>query len=413
MSGKTIWIISRASSHLETRQIALSKVFAAHGWSPVNITASYHHGKRIYLYDDPIKFTEPFEGVKYVYLKASPAYNSKVTRVLNMIDFCRKFKKYESLIAEETGRPDFIVAAQDNLFMQETAYKSAERFGAKFIIEVRDIFTLQLIEVMGVVKYHPFVLLSRWLEKRAYRRSDAIITSMPFAYRYIEKVAGVKPEKVFWIPNGLDTKEVDEALKSDEELPPDLKEYLTKNKCFIYAGSIVKSECVDYLLKAWTYLQDTDIHLAIIGDGWFKHEIEDMIQKLCLKHVKTFSALPRLLLPKALGCALGCASYRTTTNLYKYGLSINKLNDYLYSGKPVIFACSVPNVVQDAGHIALPTCEQEVYAQKVREVAAFTDEQRADLAKKGQDIIRRDYDYSVIGKKYIAMLESLGENKSS
>ena len=407
LNGKTVWIVSQDASFLDARPKSLSRVFAESGWSPVVITPSYEHSSRKYLYDDPIKFTEPFKGAKYVYLRTSPAYKRNVTRVLNMIDFCRKVRKYEDTIAEQTGTPDFIVASLDNPFMPEAAYKTAKKFGAKFLTEIRDIWPLSLIEIIGVSKWHPFVLLIEFLEKRAFRRSDAIVSSLPFASKYIEKVSGVNPEKVSWMPNGIDTREVDEALNSDSELPADLKDYLTQHKCFVYAGSIVKSECIDYLLKAWEFLKDTDIHLAIIGDGGLKPMLQDMIQKLGLEHVKMFPAVPRLLLPKALGCALGCASYRVTTNLYQYGLSINKLNDYLYSGKPVIFACSAPNVVQDAGHFAIPTCEPEEYAQKVLEVSRLTDEQRANLAEKGRSIIKRVYDYQVIGQKYISLLESL------
>lgn len=392
---------------MEARPISLSKVFAAHGWQPVVITQSYHHGSRKYLYDDPIKFTEPFDGVKYVYLKTSPMYKSNAARLVNMMDFCRKLRKYQYVIAEKTGRPDFVTAAEDNPFLPLSGYRTAKRFGAKFITEIRDIWARGLTEVAGLSKFHPLVLLIELLDKLAYRRSDAIITSMPYAYKYIEEVSGVNREKVFWIANGINTREVDQALTSSEELPADLKDYLTQHKCFVYAGSIVTGERVDYLLKAWQYLQDTDIHLAVIGEGNQKPMIEDMIQKLCLKHVKTFPAVPRLLLPKALDLAFGCVSYRVTSNIYQYGLSVNKLNDYLYSGKPVIFACSAPNVVRDAGHFALPTSDPEVYARKVREVCRLTPEQLADLAEKGREIIRRDYDYEVLGRKYIAMLESL------
>ena len=142
MSGKTIWIVNQDASFLEARSLSMSKVFAVSGYFPVIITASFHHGSKQYLYNDPITFTEPFTGVKRVFLKASPAYYSNIQRVLNMIDFCRKFRHYEKLIAEQTGKPDFIVASMDNHFLPEVAYKSAKRFGAKFITELRDIWPL-------------------------------------------------------------------------------------------------------------------------------------------------------------------------------------------------------------------------------------------------------------------------------
>ena len=51
MSGKTIWIVNQDASFLETRSLSMSKVFAVSGYSPVIITASFHHGSKQYLYN--------------------------------------------------------------------------------------------------------------------------------------------------------------------------------------------------------------------------------------------------------------------------------------------------------------------------------------------------------------------------
>ena len=124
-----------------------------------------------------------------------------------------------------------------------------------------------------------------------------------------------------------------------------------------------------------------------------------MIAPKALQHVRMFPSVHRLLLPKVLNFALGCAAYRVTPDFYKYGSCIN----YLYSGKPVIFACSAPNVVRDADYFSISTSPRKYTHRQLK----LTDEQKAELAEKGKAIIRSDYDYNVIGRKGIAALESL------
>lgn len=412
MDKKTIWIITQDASYHEARSLSLSKVFAENGYNAAVITTSFSHGSKKYIYDEPIKFVERMPGVMYVYIKTSPSYNTNgAARILNMLDLCRKYKNYEALIAEKTGAPNFITASEDNPFMPEIIYKAAKKFNAKFITEIRDIWPVSLMEFMGLSKYHPFVMLMKFLEKRAYRRSDAIITSMPFAYKYIEEVSGVKRDKVFWIANGIDTEETDKNLKSGEKLPADLDEYLTDNWCAVYTGSIVKAEAVDALVNAWEYLQDTDIYLAIIGDGTEKQSIQNLIDSKNLKHVKYFPAIKASLVIKALNKGKCCVSIanlkKTQHSTGNYGLSKIKLNDYLYSGRPVIFECNYENVVNDAGHFAIPSNGSKAFAETVRKVRNLGKAELKELAEKGRSIIMRDYDYHVIGRKYINILENL------
>lgn len=50
--SKCIWIIHQYASHLETRHWELAKSFAGNGYRVAVITSSYHHGKRMYLFDE-------------------------------------------------------------------------------------------------------------------------------------------------------------------------------------------------------------------------------------------------------------------------------------------------------------------------------------------------------------------------
>lgn len=407
IGDKTIWIINQYASHLVTRHEELSRAFATQGCQVVVITSSFHHGKRSYLYDNPIVYKELCAGVTYVYLHSGPSYqNNGAGRILNMLDFCRLIAKYQNKIVEKLGIPQFVIASSAPPFVWEVGYGTAKKFHAKFIAEFRDIWPMSLVDVQGVSPRHPLVKLLSILEKRAYIRSDAIVSTMPYAWKHVVEVSNVPKDKIHWMPNGINVSEVEECLNSDLELPRELYDYLTDHWCAVYIGSIVKSECLDYLLRGMSKVKDTDIYLAIIGEGHEKDHIQQIAADMKVDHVRFFPAIDKKLIPKALQAARCCVAAHNDIPLYHYGLSMNKLNDYLISGKPTVFACNADSVVKEAGHFAIPM-EEELFANTIIEIKQMDATKLQYLTDSAKGIITSEYDYAVIGRKYSQMLDGL------
>lgn len=408
-SNKTIWIINQYASHLVTRHEELSKSFAAQGYHVAVITSSFHHGKREYMFEEPIAYKELCDGVTYVYLHSGPAYqNNGAGRIFNMLDFARLVGKYQKVIAEKIGAPIYVIASSAPPFVWEVGYRVSKRFKAKFIVEFRDIWPLSLVDVQGVSPNHPLVKVLSVIEKRAYRRADAIVSTMPYAWKHVMEVADVPREKIHWMPNGINVKEVEEDLHSDQKLPEELEGYLKEHWCCTYIGSIVKSECLDYLLKCFSKVQDLEVYFAIIGEGHEKERIKKLADELRVSNIKFFPAIDKHLIPKALALsAAAVAAVHEELPIYQYGLSMNKLNDYLASGVPTVFACSAKSVVQDAGHFAIPMGDQNMLAEAIERVRHLTEEEREALKRKAKAVICADYDYPEIGRKYLRMMEDL------
>lgn len=406
--GNWIWIINHYASHLESRHLELAKVFAESGYRVAVITSSFHHGKREYLYDEPVKIVDRAENVRYVYLHSAPVYRTNgAKRVLNMLDFCRCFNREESRIAAETGAPSFVIASSAHPFVWETGYRCAKKFKAKFVAEFRDIWPRSLVEVQGLSPGHPLVKLFGVVEKRAYRRADAVVSTMPFAWKHVCQVAGVPREKVFWMPNGINTEEIDRWSAEEIQLPEELQTYLDEHWCCVYEGSIAKCEYVDFLVEAFRYVKNPQIHLAIIGDGGEKENLRSLVSEYGLENVRLFPEVSKKQVCGALSKAGCCVATIHDIPIYQYGISMNKLSDYLYSGKPTVFACGVDNVVREAGHFALPYGEPQRMAETIEAVYRLPEDSLAELADKGRRLIREEYDYRVIGQRYLNMLEAL------
>ena len=405
---KNIWIINQYASHLETRHLELSTVFAEKGCRVTVITSTYHHGKREYIYPETLRHVERAENVHYIYLKAKPEYKSNgLKRVLSWFGFCALFLQSMKEIEKIGGKPDFVIASSAPPTVWELGLHCAKKYGAKYIAEFRDIWPLSLVEIQGLSPKHPAVIFFGILEKRAYRKADAVVSTMPYAYKHVMELTKVPRAKIHWMPNGINTKNVDRMLEDAPTLPEGLDRYLSENWCAVYTGSIAKCESVDFLVEAFRRLSDTDIHLAIIGEGGERDNIQALVDEYALGNVQLFEAVSKEQVPVVLQKAGCCVVASEELPIYQYGLSMNKLSEYLYSGRPTVFACGFDNVVKDAGHFNLPFNDAGKLADTIKTVHGLSQEQIDVFAAAGREHIICNYDYANIGSKYLEMMESL------
>lgn len=404
---KTIWIINQYASHLETRHLELSKVFAESGYSVVVITTSFHHGKKDYIYDEKLKTVQRSENVRYVYLHSGPQYKTNgVGRILNMIDFCRLVLRYKKQIADQYGVPGYIIASSAPPFVWEVAYKLAKKYRAKFVAELRDIWPLSLVSIQGVNPKHPLVKLFEIIEKRAYKHADAIVTTMPYAWKHICEINKDYKEKVHWMPNGINTKQVDEWRDEYQTLPSQLERYLSEHWCCIYIGSFARSEHVDFLIESVGKLGKEDVCFAVIGEGQEKQKYQKIINDNQFHNVKLFPFLERKYILTALQKAKCCLAACEYVGIERYGLSMYKLSEYLYSGTPTVFAYDLESVVSDAGHYTVPYGDAEKLNETILSVKNADDSVLAQLAQRGKKEIFEHYDFQNIGKSYLEVLEN-------
>lgn len=405
---KNIWIINQYASHLDYRHFELSKAFASKGYAVTVITSSFHHGKREYIYQDTMTVVERSENVRYIYLRSKPEYKTNgVNRVLNMFGFNVLFMQKLKKITAIGGEPSFVIASSAPPTVWEIGHYCARKFGTKFIAEFRDIWPMSLVEIQGVSPKHPIVKYFGMLEKRAYRRADAIVSVIPFADKYICDEKGYSRDKFHWMPNGINAEEVDNILKRGVQLPNELDEFLSKNWCSVYVGSIAKCECVDFMAESFELLRDKDICFAIIGEGGETENIKALVKNMNLNNVKVFPAVRKDQVPAILDKAKCCLAAAYATPLYEYGISPNKLGDYLYSGKPTIYACDIHCAVNDAGHITTKYGDKKAFADAILKVKSYDDVTLTEMSERARQLIFDKYDYRGIGERYIEMMENL------
>lgn len=411
---KKLWILNHHSGLDGDRHFELAKELVPLGVEVVVFMSSYSHGRETYTYEEEVKIKKVRQGITYVYLHTAPAYHGiSVGRVLNMIDYSRLMWKYEKSFFKKFGKPDVVIGSSVHPFAWESAYRIAKKSHAPFICEVRDYWPLSLTEIFGTPKYHPACILFGLLERRAYRRAAAIVSTMEFGYRYLGQFSFVNRDRIYWIPNGYHTEEIDQVMKKGTvTLPEELDQYLTNNWCAVYTGSFVDSERLCDMLDAAKYVKENceeDIKFAFIGNGYLSDEVKAQVERDHLTNVKIFPRIQKDQVAVALSKGKVCiAALRDDRVLNDLGLSLNKLNDYLYSGNPTVFACGSVNVVgQSGGGIVVPPGDAKAYAEALVRVYHMSEEERKEMADKGRKEIKEKYSYSLLAKQYVKIFEEV------
>lgn len=398
---KTIWLINQYSSTPETamggRHYYLAQELAKKGYKVYLIAGRYSH-----LLRQPKQFSEPYllekidSNFSFVWVNL-PEYQEAHSkqRVLNWFKFSWALTKLTSVIKD---RPDAILYSSPSPIGYLGAKHLANKFKAKFIFEVRDIWPLTLIELGGHSPKHPFVRFMQLIEDRAYKKSDFVFSNL---FNAVEHMAGrgLNTKKFHWIPNGIS---VEEVLNKDD-LRPEVIEQLPKNKFIVgYTGTIGVANAIDDLIDAAKLLLAyKDIHFVLVGSGKEKQHLVQKALDLGLDNITFIDAIPKKQIQSMLNTFDICYIGWQKNSLYRFGIAPNKLPEYLFSAKPVIHAFSGKgDIVElaDAG-LTIDAENPALIAESILQLYHLPEHQRQDMGLRGKEYVLQHLDYSKIATK--------------
>lgn len=321
------------------RHYELAKSLSNEGHNVCVLASSYDNGKKVYLTDDDVNEVKLSERFKFVRFKTTPSYTNTLGRFLNYANYKRHSSSYKNF--EE--KPTVIIASSVHPLAWIAGYNLSKRYNAKFIVEVRDLWPLTMYEDFSGIKRKVVFAYLEYLEKMYYRLADAIITTAPFAYEYMEEKYRIDRNKVFYIPHGIDIERFDmQANYSEDILPKELNVVLNSKFCVTYTGALSKSEGLETFIESAKILKKyKDIKLIVVGDGSEKNKLDKIIEENKLENILMIGKQPRNYIPlilkksKILFCGL------MEREAFKYGISKNKFYDYMAAKRPIIFASTV------------------------------------------------------------------------
>lgn len=356
------------------------------------------------LDDECITSREVFnvEGVRVVSLSILPYIKiQSLARILGWIHFEVKlfFMKKNDL-----PRPDYIVASSLSLLSILNGLILRWRFKSKLIFEVRDVWPLVLTENGGYHRWNPFVLTLRLVEWMGYKYSDQIVATMPNLAPHVNKVLGYS-RIVHCIPMGIS-----DELLNEAKIPllSDLESQFPKNKFIVtYVGSIGVDNALDVFFEAARLLQDnSQVVFRVFGKG-------DLLQR----YMSECSDLDNIFFGGAIPAGMVQSVLKRSSLLYfathpsvvlEYGQSLNKIIDYMYSGRPILASHSgYQSMLNEArcGYF-IPANDPDALSTTICNLSNLSHIELTKIGSRGRDWLFENRCYDMLATHYDEIFNS-------
>lgn len=398
---KTIWIVCQYASTPETgmggRHFYLAQELAKQGHKVYVIASSANH----LLHSQP-KLTgditfEPAAGLTFVWVKM-PAYSEAHSkqRVLNWFLFPWRIQKLAKLIAD---KPDAVLCSSPSPIAFLGAQRLAKKFSARLVFEVRDIWPLTLTEIGGYSPKHPFIRLMQWVENKAYRDSDRVVSNLKNSVEHMVE-HGLQKDKFTWVANGFSLDEVENAIP----LETSVVNQLPKNKFIVgYTGTFGLANDLYTLIDAAEILkEEKNIGFVLVGGGKDKEQLTNYIKNRKLENVTVLDFIKKAQIQSMLANFDALTVGAKKEPMYRFGVSPNKLFDYLYAAKPILYYIESGNytpVESASAGIEVESGNPQALADAILKLYQMPEEQRQQMGENGRKAALEQYEYGMLAKK--------------
>lgn len=413
---KTIWIIDHYSSEPRfggiSRQYDFAKQLSKMGYRVVVVASSFSHFLHSYLSDKDFDVIKVDDEAFYVYLM-TPSYlgNDGFGRAWNMYKFGRQVSRYRKKIETTCGKPDVVIGCSIHPFAWLAAIKVARKYKVKFFAEVRDFWPRVWVASGNKSKYHPMVLYFALVQKWSFNKADAIIYSMNHGDKYLCGELGFSTDKVHLIGQPMDCKRYDDNKQRFYELPINIQGFMSDGFICCFAGYYMAYEGVYVILEAAKLLNERGIPIKFVFVGSGK-ELPGMMKYVHdnqLDNVLIGDRIPKETVPALLSRSDVCIAHLEVEGyqeVYKYGVSKNKVIEYLYSGACTLYGYIHKDdaVATSGGGIVFEPHNADVLADTIEKVFRLNPEERKTYGVNGRHYIRANHSVDVLAEKLVHIL---------
>ena len=352
------------------------------------------------------RLNEIIDGIQYTWFKTPTYAGNGIGRVRNMAAFVwRLFLEGRQLA--RSFKPDVVIASSTYPMDIWPAHRIAKLTNAKLVFEVHDLWPLSPMELGGMSRWHPFIMLLQAAENYAYRQADVVISMLPKVRAYMES-HGMASHKLHIVPNGIDP---DEWSAEGQPLPRIVVEKLTQlklegNAIVGYAGSHGVANALDSLLDVAKLMQQEKIVFVLVGGGPDKALLQQRAQKEGMHNVLFVDPVLKEQIPALLQWFDVVYIGLQRQPLFRFGIAPNKLMDYMMSARPVLMAIDAGNdPVAEAGcGLTVQPENPQSVVEGVRRLMALSAEERRAMGQRGRAFVLEKHTYPVLARKFLEVL---------
>ncbi len=303
-------------------------------------------------------------------------------------------------------RSDVLIASSPTFFSVISAFVLSLYWRRPFVFEVRDLWPAIFSE-LGVLTNRRILGVLEWLELFLYRRAARVITVTEGFLRDIV-ARGIDAGKVFTITNGVDPGFfVPSASKEEDRRQTGCSAKFT----VLYLGAHGISHALEKILDVAGRLRgEAGVEFVFVGSGAAKEALVARVAREGLENVRFVDPIPKQEVPRWYGAADVALVPLKDVPLF---------TTFIPSKLFEVLACEVPVVASvkgEAAEIARRSGGAAVVEpEDVDGIAAALLELRADPEKRramgraGRAFVMREYDRSVLARRYAGILEEVAK----
>ncbi|HAR97355.1 MAG TPA: glycosyltransferase WbuB [Syntrophus sp. (in: bacteria)] len=341
-------------------------------------------------------------GHALVWINSIPYASNSGRRYANMGLFSANF--LAASLLRGGGRPDLVLGSSGHLPAAYAAMLAARWRGVPFVYEIRDLWPLTLTAMGKLRAGGTIARILEAMNRRLLKRAALVVGTISGIRDYAGGY-GIEDGRVEWITNGVMLDEFPPL-----PAPPPSKEALD----IVYFGSMGEPNAVDVIveaaLRASRMSPDRPIRVTLIGEGSERTRLERMAQEAPPGAVRFLPPVPRRELPALVGNADAfVVVLRRCDPVYRYGISLNKLAEYMALGRPVVLGGDVPD-----NPVARADCgltagfeEPESLASAFVELARTDRSELARMGRNARAAAEAHFDYAKLAGRYADLLQGL------
>ena len=407
--SKTLWIIDHYSSEPQyggyTRQYNFSKGLSELGITVIVIASSFSHFKHSYISKEDYLERQVNEKVHYIYLKTDGYEdNSGIRRLMGMLSFDKQVMKYHKRIASHYGKPSWVVGSSPHIFTWQVANKISNIYGADFNIEVRDFWPLELRTKKDDISHRILYKYFDYIETKSFEKAKHIIGTMPYGHKYFDDFNKPGKEKFVFLGQPLDCVTFDRLADNNaHSLPSAIMSFVEQSDFCLFCGYYMEYEGVFQMLEAAK--KTPDIKYVFVGSGNEQNAMHEYVKRNDISNVLIHGRVDKELIPALLKKSSICLAYihnDDNPEMFKYGLSKNKLNEYMYSGSVTILGYDYDeNEISDASCGFSFHPQNNEFTEIIRYIMQLSFDERKRLGDNGRKYIRQEHAVASLARKYI------------
>ena len=396
-----LWFVNHYAVHPDLhgragRHYRLAQHLERLGWRVTVVAATTDHPSGRQAAPAGVVRDRDGGGPAFRFLRAPDYASGGMARIANMLVFTARL-----LALRGTDAPDLVIGSTVHPFAAWAASVVARRHGVPFVFETRDLWPETLIDMGALTRGHPLARLLRRVERATIERSRLVVSPLPGVGSYLEAHGHTVP--FLWISNGVELGGPVQAPHEDRPGP-----------VFTYFGSLGRANAVGTILTAFeAYLEaggSPDARLQVVGSG---ADAESLRRRAASSpwsaQIDVAGAVEQSELARLSDESDALVANMLDLPLYKYGIALNKLFEYLSASRPVIFASNAlndPVADADAG-FPVDADDAAALAVAMRQLEDTPHAERVAMGERGRRHVVDHYDYAVLATRLSTALELL------